>query len=114
MNVSEARWDVEVRRLFEQTEAGLAIRYDPKLRDAVLSAGNLAPDLWPLFDALEGVPLALLRGANSTLLSGKTAAEMRRRRPDTLFAEVPDRAHIPFLDEPESLAVIKEFIKLVQ
>ncbi len=28
-----------------------------------------------------------------------------------IFAEVPDRAHIPFLDEPESIATILAFLK---
>ena len=63
-----------------------------------------------MFDALAGLPLALIRGANSDLLSAATAAEMRRRRPDMLYAEVPDRGHVPFLDEPEALAVIREWI----
>jgi hypothetical protein len=27
-----------------------------------------------------------------------------------LFADVPDRGHVPFLDEPEALAVIREWI----
>jgi hypothetical protein len=35
---------------------------------------------------------------------------MRRRRPDMIFAEVPGRAHVPFLDEPESLQVIHAFL----
>ena len=28
-----------------------------------------------------------------------------------IFANVPDRAHIPFLDEAESLSVIHAFLK---
>ena len=32
------------------------------------------------------------------------------RRPDMAVAEVPDRAHIPFLDEPESVALIRNFL----
>ena len=84
---------------------------DPALREAFLAAFAGPPvDLWPLFDALAGVPVALLRGANSDLLSQACAAEMQRRRPDMIFAEVPDRAHIPFLDEAESLAVLHQFI----
>jgi pimeloyl-ACP methyl ester carboxylesterase len=55
--------------------------------------------------------VALVRGANSELLSAATAAEMRRRRPDMIFAEVPGRGHIPFLDEPESLAAIRAFLE---
>jgi hypothetical protein len=38
---------------------------------------------------------------------------MRRRRPDMLFTDVPDRAHIPFLDEPESVAVLKDWLALL-
>ena len=113
-NVSAERWMVEVRRLWKETPQGLAIRYDPKLADAVRatsSRGN--PDLWPYFDAFDGLPLALLRGENSTLLSRATADEMRARRPDMLCAEVKDRAHIPFLDEPESLALIHAFIRSI-
>ncbi|MEN9409459.1 MAG: hypothetical protein RL216_1433, partial [Pseudomonadota bacterium] len=47
----------------------------------------------------------------SDLLTRDTSDEMRRRRPDMIFAEVPDRAHIPFLDEPESLTTLRAFLK---
>ena len=30
-----------------------------------------------------------------------------------IFAEVPDRGHIPFLDEPEALAAIREWLGLI-
>ncbi len=70
-----------------------------------------APDLWPFFDAMEGLPLALIHGENSDLLSPETVAEMRKRRPDMGYAKVPDRGHVPFLDEPESLATITEWLE---
>jgi hypothetical protein len=35
---------------------------------------------------------------------------MQRRRPDMIAAEVPDRGHIPFLDEPEALAAIRDWL----
>jgi RecG-like helicase len=35
---------------------------------------------------------------------------MRARRPDMAVAHVPDRGHVPFLDEPEAQAVIAAFI----
>ncbi len=110
-NVPPDRWLAEARLHYRETRDGLRITYDPALRDAFLAAfeGPQA-DAWPLFDACAGVPLALIRGANSDLLSPETAAEMRRRRPDMILAEVPDRAHVPFLDEPESLAAIRAFL----
>lgn len=112
--VPETRWLAEARLHYSQTTSGLRITYDPALRAAFLAAvGGPAVDLWPLFDACAGLPLALLRGANSDLLSGATVAEMRRRRPDMLFATVPNRAHIPFLDEAESIDLIHCFLKMV-
>ena len=78
----------------------------------MLEAGaRPAPDLWPLFDALAGLPLALIRGANSDLLSAATADEMSRRRPDMLRTDVPGRGHVPFLDEPEAVATLAAWLE---
>ncbi len=111
-HVPPARWLAEAQKHTTQSDAGLRSTYDPALREAFLATFDGPPvDLWPLFDACAGLPLALIRGANSDLLSQATADEMRRRRPDLIFANVPDRGHIPFLDEPESLAVIAQFLK---
>ena len=78
---------------------------------AVLGDGTQpAADLWPLFDALEGVPLCAIRGANSDLLSEGTFAEMKARRPDMIATEVPGRGHVPFLDEPEALDALGRWI----
>ncbi len=91
--------------------SGLSVNYDPALREAFLAAfDGPEVDLWPLFDATQGLPLALIRGANSDLLSHETATEMQRRRPDMILAEARDRAHVPFLDEPESLAAIHAWL----
>ena len=114
-NVPQSRWLTEAQRHYRQSETGLQITYDPALRDAFLAAYQApAADLWPLFDACAGLPLALIRGENSDLLAQATVDEMQHRRPDMIAAIVPDRAHIPFLDEPESLAAIQTFLKAVQ
>ena len=111
-NVPMRRWLDEVERHTIETAQGLEINYDPKLRVVFEAASKQdAPDLWPLFDAMNGLPLALIRGANSDLLSPDTAAEMRKRRPDMVFTDVADRGHVPFLDEPEALVVIRSWIK---
>lgn len=111
-NVPASRWREEAEKHYAQTPEGLKITYDPALREAFLAAFSAElPDMWPCFDALAGKPVALIRGANSDLLSPETTAEMQRRRPDMIFAEVPDRAHIPFLDEPESLSAIRAFLE---
>lgn len=103
-----ARWVAEAIKLFKKVEVGLDITYDPKLRDAVeLQGAQPAPDLWPYFDALEGLTLAALRGETSDLFSAATLAEMQRRRPDMIAATVVGRGHVPFLDEPEAVATLQ-------
>ena len=113
-DVPAATWAKFARRCWSVAEDGrLGLRYDPRLRDAVeaQSSGLEPPDLWPLFDMLEGLPLGLIRGANSDLLTPETAARMRDLRPDMDYAEIPDRGHVPFLDEPGSLAAIARFLE---
>lgn len=113
-NVPPGRWLAEAQKHYRETESGLQITYDPVLRDAFVAGLDAAqPDAWPLFDACVDMPVALIRGGNSDLLSMNTVHEMQRRRPDLIFANVPDRAHVPFLDEPKSLQVIRTFLKAV-
>ncbi|MGR3463379.1 alpha/beta fold hydrolase [Limimaricola sp.] len=110
-DVPHDRWLAEVRGQYEETPEGLKLRYDARLRNAVLGgAVQPAPDLWPLFDATATLPTALIRGANSELLSADTAARMRERNPEMIFAEVPGRGHVPFLDEPQALAALNDWL----
>lgn len=109
-NVPPERWLQEAQTHFTQTPNGLDITYDPHLRDAVEAGGTL-PDLWPFFDALAGKPTCLIHGAGSDLLSAQTVEKMRARRPDMIYARVPDRGHIPFLDEPEAIAALHTWME---
>ena len=94
-------------RWFDEGPDGLLLNYDARIRDNIeATAGQAAPDMWPLFDALQGIPTAVVRGANSDLLTRETVAKMRERHPGLIVAEVPDRGHVPFLDEPEAQAAL--------
>ncbi len=118
---AEAFADVPLRRWREQAdfmwanapEGGITLRYDPRLRDALVGQAGAgeAPDLWQLFDGLRDIPTAAIKGANSDLLSEETLAKMQERHPDLITAIVPDRGHVPFLDEPEALAAIHDVLR---
>ena len=115
IGVPRERWLAEVQAHYRQTPDGLVIRYDPKLRDAVLASGaQPTPDLWQLFDALADLPLALIRGANSDLLTQETADEMSRRRPDMIRADIAGRGHVPFLDEPDAVDALHQWLEKLQ
>ena len=112
-NVPELRWEEETIRRYVQTSDGVGLPYDPELRTAFQTAlAAPATDAWPLFDACAGIPLALIHGANSDVLSPAAAEAMSARRPDMIRAEVPDRGHTPFLDEPVALAAIHAWLDL--
>ncbi len=114
-NVPESRWAEETVRHFIQEDGRVSLPYDPALRVSFMTAmAGPLPDAWPLFEACEGLPLALIRGAASDVLSRETAGDMRRHSLDMLFAEAAGRGHIPFLDEPEALAAIAQWLDLVR
>ena len=83
------------------------------MRDALIAQAGVdgAPDLWPLFDGLRDLPLAVIRGENSDLFTAATFDKMAARHPGMIGATVPDRGHVPFLDEPEALAAIHALLE---
>lgn len=113
--VPDLRWAEEAIRHYVQLEGRIGLPYDTELRIA-LDAAMRAPaaDLWPLFEACEGMPVALIRGENSDVLYRDTAREMLVRRPDMAYAEVPNRGHVPFLDEPEAFRCISKWLLRIQ
>lgn len=114
--VSAEVWRKLAEAQYRETAAGLELRYDPNLLQALVEQAEEGPppDLWPLFAALAAVPVGVLRGANSDILTTETLAEMTARHPGLITAEVPDRGHVPFLDEPQSLDVIRRILAAVR
>ena len=115
-DVSLERWHAHAKHLWAAQGGRLRLRYDAKLGEAFqaqIDSGE-APDLWPLFDCLLGLPLALIRGANSDLLEAATAEKMQARHPGMLAATVPNRGHVPFLDEVQALSAIKSLLELTK
>lgn len=112
VDVPFSRWMEEAMKHFIRKGDGLDITYDPNLRLAVEEQGaQAAADLWPFFDAMEGLPLACARGENSDLFSNETLLEMQRRRPDMISTTVMARGHIPYLDEPEAVATLQTWVE---
>ena len=114
-HVPAERWMAEAERHFIARDGVISLTYDPDLKlafDAAM-AGPL-PDAWPLYEACTDMPLALLRGEHSDLVSAGTAREMKARIPALDLVEVRDRAHIPFLDEPEALACLHRWFEALK
>ena len=112
--VDKTRWRSFLSHNVVEGPEGLRLNYDLKLRDAVAAVFDQpAPDLWPVYDLLADLPCAVIRGANSNLLSEATLQEMARRHPGLITATVPDRGHIPFLDEPQALDALRLWLEQI-
>jgi pimeloyl-ACP methyl ester carboxylesterase len=75
-----------------------------------MDTGSAAPDLWPQFEAIVSIPMLLIRGANSDLISTACVEKMFKRKPNLRFVEIPETGHAPTLNEPLSRAAIDAFL----
>ena len=105
-------WIAFARRTFRERNGRIEPRYDVKLATALkgVEPHRPLPPLWKEFDALAGVPLMVVRGANSDVLSQTTVAALCARRPDIDILEVPDQGHAPLLIEDDVIARISAFV----
>ncbi|MEJ8474162.1 alpha/beta fold hydrolase [Roseibium algae] len=78
---------------------GFTLDYDPELGKtlAVMDEGAELPDLWPLFETMLPIPLLILRGEHSDLLSKETCKKMLALHPRADLMTVPGEGHAPLL-----------------
>jgi len=110
--LTEADWERMVSALYRETDAGLVPDFDPRLVDTLagLDLSKPLPDLWPQFETLTAMPLLAIRGANSSLLSAATLAEMQRRHPGMEAITVEGQGHAPFLETGTLPVAIAAFL----
>ncbi|HLH95407.1 MAG TPA: alpha/beta hydrolase [Xanthobacteraceae bacterium] len=110
--LTDRDWMEFSRRAFKQESGRLVPTHDVRLAESLASV-DLAqppPPLWEGFDALAGVPVMVVRGANSDILTPATVVAMQARRSDLEVLEVPDQGHAPLLAEPETIDRLSAFI----
>lgn len=115
---SEAEWLALSRPMFrpslEGGGEGVRLHYDPAiaqnlraLTPALAAAGEA--QLWDAWDRLQ-LPVLLLRGASSDLLSPATATSMSLRGPKARLVTLPEVGHAPMLDRPAQWAPVEAFL----
>lgn len=105
-------WVAAARRTWDDRDERLRLRYDARLA-RTLDAVDLErpmPSLWKEFGALARVPLMVIRGANSDILSANTVTTMGARHPGMEVLVVPDQGHAPLLAEADVIRRIADFV----
>ena len=105
-------WLAASHRTWQVRGGRLVPTYDVRLAKTLegIDLEQPLPTLWKEFDALRAVPLMVIRGANSDLLSEATLATMRQRRSAMETIVVPDQGHAPLLAEPPVIRQIAAFV----
>jgi pimeloyl-ACP methyl ester carboxylesterase len=108
--VSDEEWGEIARQWFSERNGKPAPGYDPALRNALSVLSGPVPELWPQFEALKRVPVLVVRGENSDLLSEATVDEMRRRHPALATITVANQGHAPLLRDGPTIESIRSFL----
>jgi pimeloyl-ACP methyl ester carboxylesterase len=107
--LTEADAEAFARQSFNEKDGHPISGYDAKLAKCLSILDGPIPTLWPQFEALKRVPVFIVRGANSDLLSRETVEQMRLRHPQLTKIEVPDQGHAPFLRDKPTIDAIAAF-----
>lgn len=105
-------WSGMAHRSWRQENSHLVPTYDQALARALdgFDLSKPLPELWPQFDALANVPVMVIRGGLSDILSAATVETMRKHRPDLDVIEVPRQGHAPDLAGDDEIARIAAFV----
>lgn len=114
--LSEEAWRVFARGTWHEEDGRVALSSDRALMRTLepLDLTKPQPPLWSLFEGLKRVPLLLLRGENSDLLSAETLDAMARVHPSLEAITVPGQGHAPLLLGDDLLGQIRTFIVRVE
>ena len=109
--LTAADWLAAAKRAWREDGGRLIVTYDPALTRTLetVSPDKPFPTLWNEFDAMAEVPLMVVHGANSDILSTATITAMEARRPDMEVVTVPDQGHAPLLSDTRTIAAIAAF-----
>ena len=111
-DIDEAMWLRMARRGYREDASGRpVIDADPNIGLALREVGATATDPWASFETLGEMPVLMLRGEHSDILSRDIVERMREIKPDLQVVEIANRGHVPLLDEADSLSAIDGFLE---
>ena len=111
-NLTAEQWLATAQRGWREQDGALTPTYDVRIARplAAIDIEQPLPPLWNEFDSLIHVPMLVIRGENSDILSADTLAAMAVRHPGLETIEVPDQGHVPLLEGDDMIGRITAFV----
>jgi len=88
---------------------GLTAHYDPAIAKGIHADQGDPPTLWPAWEAID-VPVLVLRGAASDILSSQTLQRMRNSGPHCQAVEFDEVGHAPTLINEDQVRAVLEWL----
>lgn len=102
------------RTLVVNQNGRIGYDYDMAIAEPFKEPDGAAPaNMWLAFESLRDVPMVLVRGELSDLLTRETVRQMGVRNPAMTTVTIPRVGHAPTLDEPEARAAIDALLAKV-
>ena len=106
-------WEIYNGPMLIQKDGKWIMHYDPDIsvpfasvNPIMAKAGEMA--MWHAFKQIH-IPMLIVRGGNSDLLSAATVAQMCKVNPYARSIEIPNVGHAPAFVKPKQIALAKEF-----
>jgi len=110
---SPEEWEIYNGPMLIQRDGVWIMHYDPNIsvpfaavNPIMAKVGEMA--MWHAFKQIH-IPMLIVRGGDSDLLSAATVAEMCKVNPHARSIEIPNVGHAPAFVKPEQIALAKEF-----
>jgi pimeloyl-ACP methyl ester carboxylesterase len=105
-------WKDMADAIFIEDATGIHSDYDPAIaaQMASLDLSQPLPDLWAQFDLMAAIPLMVVRGETSLLLTEGTLAAMQERHQGLAVCVAAGQGHAPNLHAPQVLSAIQKFL----
>lgn len=110
--LSDEDWERHARAIYRDENGSPVPDYDPKLLNILKDwdLNEAVPSMWPQFEGLGQIPMLVIRGEHSLLLTAETLEKMKKHRPGLETITVPGQGHAPLLDGHGMPEAIAEFI----
>ena len=108
--LTDAQWrHLTVHNARRQSDGAWVMRYDPGIAAVFQNAALDDISLWDAWDRIR-IPVLVLRGVESDLLSPHVAREMTRRGPRARLIEIEGAGHAPALMADDQVHAVREFL----